>query len=237
VTGVCASCGCGRLLLHERAFDAHGGLIDLYRCRTCGALSIHREDREQQQFVDGAAAIHSMSRAALDREVEARSFVFDYLAGKDSRSPQFLTFLDMGCGLGFAAAAAAETYGSVTAVDCLNNGASALFEKLDLPKDRCAFASDIRATTTRFDVVLLWHVAQEIDDFYGLMKRTILPRCNPGAVIYAQVPLWREKNAFSVTRCFHNAESMRWLVQKLKMKDVDFSFDACAGFMSLFARL
>lgn len=137
-------------------FDEFGVLI--VRCRACRhVFSTHVSDPHYDGFWKDEVASPDQAYWNDARTRMYKAFLTRFVAGRSGR------LLDMGCGLGFFAKAAAE-YQSWEVCGCEISSAAAHFarETLGLAQIRCARLEQADWPPEFFDIITLWDVLDHL---------------------------------------------------------------------------
>lgn len=222
------------------------GAASIYICRTCLALlngaaydALEKGQISELQKTDFYAVTadeHAVNH--LDK-VATYQQILQVFFQHEARSLADLTFLDFGCGRGYAALAAAPNCRRAVACDydlaAFQTVVSALEIEDALPSNVAAI-DDLAAATECFDIIFMWHVLEHLP-YPTSFWRDRRQHLQPGATFILQSPMFRPEYVIDAHFVFFTEPSLRRWSEEIGAEPIDFRYDVPLAFIALHARM
>jgi SAM-dependent methyltransferase len=242
----CPICDGRVLSLFDKVDVAQRGVASIYICRTCLALlngaaydalgKGEVEDLQKTEYysvaIDEPASVH-LEKVATYQQILQLFFQ------EEERSLTDLTFLDFGCGRGYAALAAAARCRRAVACDYdLGPFRSVLASLRDIGAcpNNIASIHELSSTTERFDLAFMWHVLEHLP-YPTAFWRDNRARLQPRAALIIQLPMFRPEYVIDAHFVFYTESSLQRWMDEIGAVAVKFSYDVPRAFIALHARL
>jgi 2-polyprenyl-3-methyl-5-hydroxy-6-metoxy-1,4-benzoquinol methylase len=221
------------------------GFASIYICRTCLALlngaaydaleEGHVVDLQKTDFY--AVSADEPAASHLDKIASYRQ-ILEVFFQSEPRALADLTFLDFGCGRGYAALAAAASCRRVVACDYdlapYRSVVTSLRDAGSFP-DNIVAIDDMASTEERFDIVFMWHVLEHLP-YPSAFWRDRRPHLRPEAAFIVQSPMFRPEYVIDAHFVFFTEPSLRRWAEEIGAASVEFRYDVPRAFIALHAR-
>ena len=228
--------------LFENTIDQNGNLTEIMICPHCSVLhntALQKEtpnDSDRSAFQASAVqSVYSGFTTNIEntrKNVIATLPIIHFLFEQPDIKVERGTYLEIGAGAGFLAAASSSFFKRVFAVELDSREAAKTFSLMHLKNARALQQiSEFDPAANKADCVVLWHTLEHIPrprDFLADLKT----RMAAGGVLYFQVPLYRKQNVFPAHIWFFNARCLGFLRVALGFSHQRLVFDTTNDFIS-----
>jgi 2-polyprenyl-3-methyl-5-hydroxy-6-metoxy-1,4-benzoquinol methylase len=241
----CPVCDGRVLTVFDKVDVGPRGVATIYICRTCLALlngaaydaleAGHIADLQKTDFY--AVNADEPATSHLDKIANYQQ-ILEHFFQCESRPLADLTFLDFGCGRGYAALAAAARCRRVVACDydlaAYQSVAMSLRDAGSAP-DNIIAIDDIASATERSDIVFMWHVLEHLP-YPSAFWRECQPHLQPDAAFIVQSPMFRPEYVIDAHFVFFTEPSLRRWAEEIGATSVEFRYDVPRAFIAVHAR-
>lgn len=236
----------GRVLeLFDKVDVGPRGVASIYICRTCLALlngaaydaleGGEVADLQKTDFYTVGAdepADNHLDKIATFQQV------LELFFQREQRPLSDLTFLDFGCGRGYAALAAAASCRRAVACDydlaAFQSVVTSLRNAGSLPDNIVAIA-DLASAPDGFDIIFMWHVLEHLP-YPSAFWRDRQRYLRPEATFIVQSPMFRPEYVINAHFVFFTEPSLQRWAQEIGAAAVEFRYDVPRAFIALHAR-
>lgn len=241
----CPVCDGRILTLFDRVDVGPRGVASIYICRTCLALlngaaydALEEGEVADLQKTDFYTVRADEPAASHLDKIATYQQVLELFFQREPRRLSDLTFLDFGCGRGYAALAAAASCRRAVACDydltAFQSVAKSLRDAGSFP-DNIVAINDIASASDRFDITFMWHVLEHLP-YPTAFWRDRQPHLRPEAAFIVQSPMFRPEYVINAHFVFFTEPSLQRWAEEIGAAAVDFRYDVPRAFIALHAR-
>jgi hypothetical protein len=236
----CPVCACTEMTAFDRVPLRDGGTTDMLRCASCESILhvdsyslLAGKSQEELENNDFYRVSDTESCETHQHEIALRVGMVDWLAARDGRDRGRLTFCDFGCGRGYVALSASETYGRVVATDWNLGPLRGVLASYPQPPNLIV---DPAFSEGGIDVLFMSHVLEHIPEPVASCW-DLIDHLNDGAVIYVQIPMVHvPAYVFDGHYVFYTEAGLRAWARAMDAVPLEFAFDPVSSFLTMVAR-
>lgn len=221
--------------LAEKMIDNDGKEAQIYQCTGCGVLingSILLPDSQNEQaqgeFLEEIYSGESWSEKEIENNLDIYKKMLDHLL-EISQLQKFQTFVDVGSGSGFAAAASMSKFSKVYATDLRIDIVKSNLDRMGL--ESIFLEKTLIPSVDQVDCFFLWHVLEHLKDPIEAIV-DMKHKLSSGGVVIFQVPLFRKESSFYQHYHFYNANTIRFIAELTGLKLVAIEFDMDLAYLT-----
>lgn len=235
----CNVCG-GQLVFFENRMSTDRGTCEIWLCRSCFVL-VHASacpagaSEEVERQAASSASYYRVDPSTLRTEIDGKrnmlssGFFSRYLSDLDRK-----VLLDVGCGMGTLLVAAAEMgFRRAIGVDINTASFAAMAEAIPIPPQVTMLPS-MDLIDEPADIAVLWHALEHVYEPNPFLA-ALVSHLKDGAMLFFQVPQYRQEYIFDTHYYFYNESSLRAVLGRHGFSVKEFLYDHDLQFLALAA--